>query len=84
MEACHHSYDNGKKIIKPLVYASPSSVYGGNTKVPYSVNCKVDIPVSLYVAIKKSTELLVHLYSKLYDVPSIGQRFFTVYGPTVD
>ena len=64
-----------------LVYASSSSVYGSNKKVPYSTDDKVDNPVSLYAATKKSNELLAHAYSKLYNIPSTGLRFFTVYGP---
>ena len=64
-----------------LVYASSSSVYGGNTKVPFSTDDKVDNPVSLYAATKKSNELMAHAYSKLYNIPSTGLRFFTVYGP---
>ena len=67
--------------VEHLVYASSSSVYGGNKKVPFSVDDKVDNPVSLYAATKKSNELLAHSYSKLYDIPSTGLRFFTVYGP---
>ena len=67
--------------VEHLVYASSSSVYGGNKKVPFSTNDKVDTPVSLYAATKKSNELLAHSYSKLYDIPSTGLRFFTVYGP---
>ena len=67
--------------VEHLVYASSSSVYGGNKKVPFSVDDKVDTPVSLYAATKKSDELLAHSYSKLYDIPSTGLRFFTVYGP---
>ena len=67
--------------VEHLVYASSSSVYGGNTKVPFSTADKVDSPVSLYAATKKSNELLAHSYSKLYDIPSTGLRFFTVYGP---
>lgn len=67
--------------VEHLVYASSSSVYGGNTKVPYSTDDRVDSPVSLYAATKKSNELLAHAYSKLYDIPSTGLRFFTVYGP---
>ena len=66
---------------KHLVYASSSSVYGGNTKVPFSTDDKVDNPVSLYAATKKSNELLAHAYSKLYNIPTTGLRFFTVYGP---
>lgn len=79
--ACRHSYDNGEKGVEHLVYASSSSVYGSNKKVPYSVDDKVDNPVSLYAATKKSDELLAHAYSKLYNIPSTGLRFFTVYGP---
>ena len=67
--------------VEHLVYASSSSVYGGNTKVPFSTDDKVDTPVSLYAATKKSNELLAHSYSKLYNIPSTGLRFFTVYGP---
>ena len=81
LEACRHSYDNGKTGVEHLVYASSSSVYGGNTKVPFSTDDKVDNPVSLYAATKKANELLAHSYSKLYDIPSTGLRFFTVYGP---
>lgn len=81
LEACRHSYDNDAKGIRHLVYASSSSVYGSNKKVPYSTEDKVDNPVSLYAATKKSNELLAHAYSKLYDIPSTGLRFFTVYGP---
>lgn len=81
LEACRHSYDGGAKGVEHLVYASSSSVYGGNTKVPFSTEDKVDNPVSLYAATKKSNELLAHAYSKLYDIPSTGLRFFTVYGP---
>ena len=81
LEACRHSYDNGAKGVEHLVYASSSSVYGGNKKVPFSTDDKVDNPVSLYAATKKSNELLVHAYSKLYNIPSTGLRFFTVYGP---
>ncbi len=81
LEACRHSYDGGKTGVEHLVYASSSSVYGGNKKVPFSVEDKVDNPVSLYAATKKSNELLAHAYSKLYDIPSTGLRFFTVYGP---
>ncbi len=75
LEACrHHAVDH-------LVYASSSSVYGSNKKIPYSTDDKVDNPVSLYAATKKSNELMAHAYSKLYDIPSTGLRFFTVYGP---
>lgn len=80
LEACRHSYDNGEKGVEHLVYASSSSVYGSNKKVPYSTDDKVDNPVSLYAATKKSNELLAHAYSKLYNIPSTGLRFFTVYG----
>ena len=81
LEACRHSYDNDEKGVEHLVYASSSSVYGTNKKVPYSTADKVDNPVSLYAATKKSNELMAHAYSKLYDIPSTGLRFFTVYGP---
>ena len=81
LEACRHSYDDGNTKVKHLVYASSSSVYGSNKKVPYSTDDKVDNPVSLYAATKKSNELLAHSYSKLYGFPSTGLRFFTVYGP---
>lgn len=81
LEACRHSYDNGQEGVEHLVYASSSSVYGSNKKVPYSTDDKVDNPVSLYAATKKSNELMAHAYSKLYDIPSTGLRFFTVYGP---
>ncbi len=81
LEACRHSYDGGKTGVRHLVYASSSSVYGSNKKVPYSTDDKVDNPVSLYAATKKSNELMAHAYSKLYDIPSTGLRFFTVYGP---
>lgn len=81
LEACRHSYDNGAEGVKHLVYASSSSVYGSNKKVPYSTDDKVDNPVSLYAATKKSNELMAHAYSKLYNIPSTGLRFFTVYGP---
>ena len=81
LEACRHSYDGGAKGVEHLVYASSSSVYGGNKKVPFSTEDKVDNPVSLYAATKKSNELLAHAYSKLYNIPSTGLRFFTVYGP---
>ena len=75
LEACRHNE------VEHLVYASSSSVYGSNTKVPYSTDDKVDNPVSLYAATKKSNELMAHAYSKLYNIPSTGLRFFTVYGP---
>jgi UDP-glucuronate 4-epimerase len=81
LEACRHSYENGAKGVEHLVYASSSSVYGSNKKVPYSTDDKVDNPVSLYAATKKSNELLAHSYSNLYGIPSTGLRFFTVYGP---
>jgi len=80
LEACRHSY-NSENGVEHLVYASSSSVYGGNKKVPFSVEDKVDNPVSLYAATKKSNELLAHSYCKLYNIPSTGLRFFTVYGP---
>ena len=88
LEACRHSMDDGgcKKDdgyqgVQHLVYASSSSVYGGNKKVPFSTDDRVDNPVSLYAATKKSNELMAHCYSKLYNIPSTGLRFFTVYGP---
>ena len=81
LEACRHSYDGGAPGVEHLVYASSSSVYGANPKVPYSTEDKVDNPISLYAATKKSNELMAHAYSKLYDIPSTGLRFFTVYGP---
>lgn len=81
LEACRHAYDEGHTPVEHLVYASSSSVYGSNKKVPYSTDDKVDHPVSLYAATKKSNELLAHAYSKLYNIPSTGLRFFTVYGP---
>lgn len=81
LEACRHSYDDGATSVEHLVYASSSSVYGSNKKVPYSTDDKVDNPVSLYAATKKSDELMAHAYSKLYNIPSTGLRFFTVYGP---
>ena len=81
LEACRHSYDGEAKGVEHLVYASSSSVYGSNKKVPYSTDDKVDNPVSLYAATKKSNELMAHAYSKLYNIPSTGLRFFTVYGP---
>lgn len=83
LEACRHSYDytdSAYQGVEHLVYASSSSVYGTNKKVPYSTDDKVDNPVSLYTATKKSNELLAHAYSKLYNIPSTGLRFFTVYG----
>ena len=89
LEACRHSLTpsispegkGGYKGVQHLVYASSSSVYGGNKKVPFSVDDRVDNPVSLYAATKKSNELMAHCYSKLYNIPSTGLRFFTVYGP---
>ena len=81
LEACRQSYDQYEDGVKHLVYASSSSVYGSNTKIPYSTDDKVDNPVSLYAATKKSNELMAHAYSKLYNIPSTGLRFFTVYGP---
>lgn len=81
LEACRHSYDEGHTSVEHLVYASSSSVYGANKKVPYSTDDKVDNPISLYAATKKSNELMAHAYAKLYDIPSTGLRFFTVYGP---
>lgn len=81
LEACRHSYDNNNSGVQHLVYASSSSVYGGNEKVPFSTDDKVDNPVSLYAATKKSNELMAYAYSKLYNIPSTGLRFFTVYGP---
>ena len=81
LELCRHSYDGGENGIQHLIYASSSSVYGSNKKVPYSTDDKVDNPVSLYAATKKSDELFAHAYSKLYNIPSTGLRFFTVYGP---
>lgn len=87
LEACRHSYDNHGFDeaciggVQHLIYASSSSVYGTNKKIPYSTDDKVDNPVSLYAATKKSNELMAHVYSKLYNIPSTGLRFFTVYGP---
>lgn len=81
LEACRHSYEQYEGGVQHLVYASSSSVYGSNKKVPYSTDDKVDNPVSLYAATKKSNELMAHAYSKLYTIPSTGLRFFTVYGP---
>ncbi len=80
LEACRHSYDN-REGVKHLVYASSSSIYGSNKKIPYSTDDKVDNPVSLYAATKKSNELMAHAYAKLYNIPCTGLRFFTVYGP---
>lgn len=84
LEACRHSYDQSDSDyqgVQHLVYASSSSVYGGNKKVPFSTDDQVDHPVSLYAATKKSNELFAHAYAKLYNIPSTGLRFFTVYGP---
>ena len=81
LEACRHSYDDGERGVEHLVYASSSSVYGANKQIPYSIDDKVDNPVSLYAATKKSNELLAYSYAKLYNIPSTGLRFFTVYGP---
>ena len=81
LECCRHSYDNGRRGVEHLVYASSSSVYGSNAKIPYSTEDKTDSPVSLYAATKKSNELLAHSYAKLYQIPCTGLRFFTVYGP---
>lgn len=81
LEACRHSYDEDRHPVEHLVYASSSSVYGSNKKIPYSTEDQVDNPVSLYAATKKSNELMAHAYAKLYNIPSTGLRFFTVYGP---
>ena len=81
LEACRHSYDNGRKGVMHLVYASSSSVYGNFRKTPCSTGDRTDCPVNLYAATKKSNELMAHAYSKLYNIPSTGLRFFTVYGP---
>lgn len=81
LESCRHSYDEGNTPVEHLVYASSSSVYGSNKKVPYSTEDRVDNPISLYAATKKSNELMAHAYAKLYNIPSTGLRFFTVYGP---
>lgn len=81
LEACRNSYALYEGGVEHLVFASSSSVYGNNSKIPYSTDDKVDNPVSLYAATKKSNELMAHAYSKLYDIPSTGLRFFTVYGP---
>ena len=83
LEACRHlpPKQGGQGGLEHLVYASSSSVYGGNKKVPFSTDDRVDNPVSLYAATKKSNELMAHCYSKLYDIPTTGLRFFTVYGP---
>jgi nucleoside-diphosphate-sugar epimerase len=81
LEACRCSYDKGGAGVEHFVYASSSSVYGGNPKVPFAVEDMVDRPVSLYAATKKADELLAYAYAKLYSIPSTGLRFFTVYGP---
>lgn len=81
LETCRHSNDEGNTPVEHLVYASSSSVYGSNKKVPYSTDDQVDNPVSLYAATKKSNELMAHAYAKLYNIPATGLRFFTVYGP---
>lgn len=81
LEMARHSYDRNQNGIQHFIFASSSSVYGGNTKVPFSENDPVENPVSLYAATKKSDELLAHSYAKLYNIPSTGLRFFTVYGP---
>ncbi|MBE6050952.1 MAG: NAD-dependent epimerase/dehydratase family protein [Clostridium sp.] len=81
LEACRNSYNSGNTPVEHLLYASSSSVYGLNKKVPYSTEDQVDNPVSLYAATKKSNELMAHAYSKLYGIPATGLRFFTVYGP---
>ncbi len=81
LEACRYSYQGGNEGVRHLVYASSSSVYGNNRKIPYSTDDQVDHPISLYAATKKSNELLAHSYSKLYNIPTTGLRFFTVYGP---
>lgn len=81
LEACRHAAEDGQKGVGHLVYASSSSVYGGNTKVPFSTDDNVDHPYSLYAATKKSDELMAYAYSRLYNIPATGLRFFTVYGP---
>ena len=81
LEGCRHSYDKGQKGIEHLIYASSSSVYGSNDKIPYSTEDKTDHPVSLYAATKKADELMAYAYCKLYGIPATGLRFFTVYGP---
>lgn len=81
LEACRHAGDNGGAGVEHLVYASSSSVYGSNKKIPFAETDQTDQPVSLYAATKKSNELLAHAYAKLYQIPSTGLRFFTVYGP---
>lgn len=81
LEACRHSYESSEQGVEHFVYASSSSVYGNNKKVPYSVEDRADQPVSFYAATKRSNELMAHAYAKLYNIPSTGLRFFTVYGP---
>jgi UDP-glucuronate 4-epimerase len=81
LEGCRHGAGVGKRTVKHLVYASSSSVYGANKKMPFAVHDSVDHPVSLYAATKKSNELMAHVYSHLYGLPTTGLRFFTVYGP---
>lgn len=81
LEACRHSYDDGQEGVEHLVFASSSSIYGNNKKIPYSTEDKTENPVSLYAATKKSDELFAHVYAKLYGIPCTGLRFFTVYGP---
>lgn len=81
LEACRHSYDFGEKGVEHLVYASSSSIYGNNDKIPYSTEDKTDCPVSLYAATKKANELMAYAYSKLYKIPATGLRFFSAYGP---
>lgn len=81
LEAIRHSYDNGEKGVEHLIFASSSSVYGDNRKVPYSTDDRTDMPVSLYAATKKADELMAYAYSQLYNIPTTGLRFFTVYGP---
>ncbi len=81
LEAVRHSYENGNIGVEHLIFASSSSVYGNNRKVPYSTDDKTDMPVSLYAVTKKTDELMAYTYSELYNIPSTGLRFFTVYGP---
>lgn len=81
IEACRHSYTQYEGGVEHLIYASSSSVYGTNAKIPYSTDDKVDNPISLYAVTKKGNELMAHAYSKLYGIPSTGLRFFSVYGP---
>ena len=81
LEACRHSYDDGGKGVEHLIYASSSSVYGSSKTIPFSLEDRADEPVSLYAATKRSDELMAYAYSKLYEIPATGLRFFTVYGP---